>query len=139
MAIDVDQIYYDKLSEFGNIVADKSIYERVLSYSPYHIPLVMTENRPITDILLCCDNDSPYKYHSRKMISKIREVTYGDPLYAFYREFPTNMYTEEQKQAEMHSFLINSLLYNVWDLNFYLWKDVFISIYRLFNVLNQEY
>ena len=95
MAIDVDQIYYDKLSEFGNIVADKSVYERVLSFSPYHIPLVMTENRPITDILLCCDTDSPYKYHSRKMIAKIREVTYRDPLYAYYREFPINMYTEE--------------------------------------------
>ena len=52
------------------------------------MPLVMDENRPITDILLTVDAESPYKYHARKLISKIREVGNKDPLYAFYREFP---------------------------------------------------
>ena len=112
MSLDMDEIYHAKITEFGNIVPDKHVYERVLKFSPYHMPLVMTENRPISDILLCCDQDSPYKYHSRKLIAKLREISAQDPLYAFYREFPSKMYTEEQKQAEMYAFLINSLLYN---------------------------
>ena len=83
-----------------------------MSFSPYHMPMIMTENRPITDILLCCDTKSPYKYHARKMIAKIRETSAYDPLYAFYREFPDKMYSEEQKISEMYSFLVNSLLFN---------------------------
>ena len=107
-----DEIYFQKLTEFGDIASDRGAFERVMSFSPYHMPMLMTENRPITDILLCCDTDSPYKYHSRKMIAKIRETSAFDPLYAFYREFPDKMYSEEQKYAEMYSFLVNSLLYN---------------------------
>ena len=95
MDLDRDETYFDKLTEFGNIVSSRDVYDRALSYSPYHMPLVMTENRPISDILLCCDEESPYKYHSRKLIAKIREVTSADPLYAYYREIPSKMYTEE--------------------------------------------
>ena len=76
------------------------------------MPLQIEKNRPISDILLTCDAESPYKYHSRKLISKVRETSVMDPMYAFYHEFPAQMYSDEQKQAEHFSFLINSLLFN---------------------------
>ena len=98
--------------EFGNISADRAAYERVLRYSPYHLPLEIEENRPITDLLLTVDEDWPYKYHARKLMSKVREASVRDPMYAFYHEFPSQMYSEEQKTAEHFSFLINSLLFN---------------------------
>ena len=68
--------------------------------------------RPITDMLLCVDEDDPFKYQSRKMISKMRDIFRDDPLYAFYREFPSKMYSQEQKEGEMMSFLVQSLIYN---------------------------
>jgi hypothetical protein len=46
------------------------------------------------------------------MIAKLREVFNADPIYAFYREFPDKMFTQEQKNSEMLGFLINSLLFN---------------------------
>jgi hypothetical protein len=58
--------------------------------SPYHLPMI---NRPITDLLFCTDENDPLKYHSRKMVCKIRDIFKEEPLYAFYREFPTKMYT----------------------------------------------
>jgi hypothetical protein len=69
-------------------------------------------NRPITDLLLCVDAEDPLKYHSRKMVCKLRDIYQKEPLYAFYREFSARMYTQEQKNAEMCSFLINALHYN---------------------------
>ena len=51
------------------------------------------QNRPITDFLFCTDTDDSVKYHSRKMLCKIRDIFNEDPLYAFYREFPQQMYT----------------------------------------------
>ena len=102
-----------KLTEFGNISADRAAYERVLRYSPYHLPLIIEENRPITDILVTVDQEWPYKYHARKLISKVREVSASDPMYAFYHEFPSQMYSDEQKTAEHFSFLINSLIFNI--------------------------
>ena len=89
LALQNERVKLAKLTEFGNIAASQSTYERVLSYSPYHIPLLMNTNRPISDILITCDEDSPYKYHSRKLISKIREASMMDPMYTFYHEFPT--------------------------------------------------
>ena len=56
----------------------------MLGYSPYHLPLSMKENRPITDILVTCDAEWPYKYHARKLIAKLRETGSSDPMYAFY-------------------------------------------------------
>ena len=44
----------------------------------------MKENRPITDILVTCDAEWPYKYHARKLIAKLRETGSSDPMYAFY-------------------------------------------------------
>ncbi len=64
------------------------------------------QNRPISYIMFCTDINDPLKYHSRKMLCKIRDIFNADPLYAFYREFPTQMYTQEQKRAEMYSFLV---------------------------------
>ena len=78
----------DKLMEFGNVIGDLTVYERLLRYSPYHMPLDMSKNRPISDLLLTCDSESPYKYHARKLICKIRETSATDPMYAFYHEFP---------------------------------------------------
>lgn len=80
--------------------------------SPYHMPLEMGSTKPITDMLLCVDEDNKAKYHTRKMVARIREVAALDPMYCFYREFSEKMYTEEQIHAEMVSFLINSLLFN---------------------------
>ena len=109
----MEQLYHDKMTEFGDIVSDAHAYERVLSYSPYHLPLSAGHpHRPITHIMITCDQHSPYRYHSRKLISKIREVCQADPLYAFYREYPEKMYSHEQKMAEHYAFLLNSLLYN---------------------------
>ena len=76
------------------------------------MPLVMEENRPLTDLLLTVDSDSPYRYHARKLIAKLRDVAYKDPLYAFYYEYPSQMYSEEQKLAQSYSFVINALLFN---------------------------
>lgn len=101
-----------KLMEFGNISSDIEAYKRVLGISPYHLPLRMDNNRPITDFLLTVDQEWPQKYHARKLIAKVREASSTDPLYAFYHEFSTQMYSEEQKTAEHYSFLINALLFN---------------------------
>mmetsp|Transcript_3225 Transcript_3225/g.4186 ORF Transcript_3225/g.4186 Transcript_3225/m.4186 type:complete len:105 (+) Transcript_3225:185-499(+) len=101
-----------KLTEFGNIAADRQAYERVLRFSPYHMPLEMERNRPISDFLLTCDEESPYKYHARKLICKVRETSVMDPMYTFYHEFPAQMYSEEQKEAEHFAFLLNSLRFN---------------------------
>ena len=68
--------------------------------------------RPITDLLFCVDQDDPFKYHSRKMISKLRDIYNREPLYAFYREFPEDMFSPAQKNAEMYSFLVSSVLFN---------------------------
>ena len=76
------------------------------------MPLVLDENRPLTDILLTVDAASPYKYHARKLIAKLRDVAYKDPLYAFYHEYPSQMYSEQQKLAQSYSFLVNALLFN---------------------------
>ena len=84
-----------KKMEFGNILADQNAYENVLRYSPYHMPLDMKENRPISDILITADQSWKYKYHARKLISKLREASMHDPLYAFYHEYPEQMYSEE--------------------------------------------
>jgi len=83
--------------EFGNVAADREAYERVLRYSPYHMPLAMESNRPITDMLVTCDEEWPYKYHARKLMCKLRETSIMDPMYAFYREYPAQMYSDEQK------------------------------------------
>ena len=111
-AIHAEKVKIAKLMEFGNIAANPESYERVLRYSPYHLPLDMKENRPITDLLLTVDEAWPYKYHARKMISKVREASARDPMYAFYHEFASQMYSEEQKIAQHYSFLINALLFN---------------------------
>ena len=95
--LQIDKVKLAKQMEFGNIAADREAYERVLRFSPYHMPLNMQKNRPISDILLTCDQDWPYKYHARKMICKIRETSAADPMYAFYHEFAAQMYSEEQK------------------------------------------
>ena len=105
----IDKIKMAKLMEFGNIAADQLAYENVLKYSPYHMPLDIEEARPITNILITCDEDWPYKYHARKLICKIREASVSDPLFALYHEFPSQMYNEQQKDAEHFSFLIDTL------------------------------
>ena len=53
------------------------------------------QNRPITDLIFCTDVNDKMKYHSRKMICKLRDIFGEEPLYSFYREFPEKMYTEE--------------------------------------------
>ena len=54
--------------------------------------------RPITDMLLCVDAENSLKYHSRKMMCKLRDIfddgVNNDHLYAFYREFPPQQYTQ---------------------------------------------
>lgn len=112
LALQQEKVKMDKLMEFGNVVADIEAYRRLLRFSPYHMPLVIEKNRPITDLLLTCDSEFPYKYHARKLICKIRETSVMDPLYAFLHEFPAQMYSKEQKEAEHFSFLINALLFN---------------------------
>lgn len=70
------QFTFSQQQEFGTI--DEYL-------SPYHLPM---PHRPITDLLFCVDAQSPLKYHSRKMICKLRDIYQEDALYAFYREFP---------------------------------------------------
>ena len=113
MDLSVEKIRIAKQLEFGNINADVEAYKRLLTISPYHLPLHMKANRPISDILLTVDSDWPLKYHSRKLIAKIRDASASDPMYAFYQEFSPQMYSEEQKRAHLYSFLINALLFNV--------------------------
>lgn len=76
------------------------------------MPLDVSQNRPISDIMITTDLQSPLKYHSRKMICKLREACVTDPLYAFYREFDSQMFSEEQKRGEHFAFLVNALLFN---------------------------
>jgi hypothetical protein len=61
-----------------------------MDLSPYHLPMQI---KPVTDIFLCCEEQHKYKYHSRKMIAKLREVYAYDPMFAFYREFSSKMYS----------------------------------------------
>jgi hypothetical protein len=68
--------------------------------------------RPITDLLFCVDSQDPFKYQSRKMISKLRESYQEKPLHAFYREFPEEIYEASEKNAEMYSFLARSVLFD---------------------------
>ena len=91
----LEKVKMAKLMEFGNIVASTDAYERLLKYSPYHMSLDMDENRPISDVMMTCDAEWPYKYHARKMIAKVRDASYYDPMYAFYHEFPSQMYSDE--------------------------------------------
>ena len=46
------------------------------------------------------------------MICKLRDIYNEEPLYSFYREFPSSMYSDAQKEAEMYSFLANAVLFN---------------------------
>ena len=112
-SIQSEKVKMAKLMEFGNITADQNAYEKLLRYSPYHMPLDMEENRPISDILITCDEANKYKYHARKLMCKLRDASKHDPMYAFYHEYPRQMYSEEQKMAEHYGFLINALLFNV--------------------------
>lgn len=82
------------IKEFGNFT-NRETYRNMLSLSPYHLPMDKANYRPITDLLICCE-DNPHKYHARKMIAKLREVYAKEPLYAFFREFGSKMYTEDQ-------------------------------------------
>ena len=93
--IAAEKVRMAKMMEYGNISSDVEAYKRVLNLSPYHMPLLMAENRPISDILMTVDSDWPQKYHARKMIAKVREASSTDPLYAFYHEFSAQMYSEE--------------------------------------------
>jgi hypothetical protein len=59
------------------------------------------ENRPMTDLLISVDEElGKERYHARKMVAKLRDVYNHKPLYAFYREFSSKMYSESQKQCE---------------------------------------
>ena len=91
----LDQLVMDMTKEYGNF-SKKEVYENLIRLSPYHLPMHVSQNRPITDLLICCEEQYNFKYHSRKMIAKLREVYASDPLYAFFREFPSKMYTEDQ-------------------------------------------
>lgn len=68
----------------------------LIRLSPYHLPMHVRYNRPVSDLLICCEEQNTLKYHSRKMTAKLREIYASDPLYSFYREFPSKMYTDEQ-------------------------------------------
>ena len=70
------------------------------------------ERRPISDILVTVDKDFAHKYHARKLTAKLRHMFSHEPLYQFYKEYPTKMFTREQVLADHQAFLINSLLYN---------------------------
>lgn len=84
------------IKEFGDF-AKMDAYGRIVNLSPYYMPLdamVAKKNRPITDLLICCEEDDPLKYHSRKLVAKLRESYAQDPLYCFYREFAAKMYSD---------------------------------------------
>lgn len=112
VAYEAEKILMAKHMEFGNIIADKAAYDNVLKFSPYHMPLDMQENRPISDLLITADESYKNKYHARKLIAKLREASMFDPMFAFYHEYPDQMYSEQQKMAEHYAFLINALLFN---------------------------
>lgn len=62
---DLADLQYSATVEFGKSLEDRHMM------SPYHIPM---PHRPITDLLLCTDVDDPFKYHSRKMVCKLRDI-----------------------------------------------------------------
>ena len=68
--VDHDIRHYDKLQEFGD-PQNKVFYEAHKMYSPYHMPTI-DETAMNTDLLVCVDEENKHKYHSRKLICKLR-------------------------------------------------------------------
>jgi protease II len=63
------------IREFGDF-SKTDAYSRIMGLSPYHVPLdalVAQQSRPKTDLMICCEEDYPLKYHSRKLVAKLRE------------------------------------------------------------------
>jgi protease II len=83
----------EAIKEFGDF-SNKEAYRQMLSMSPYHMPIDPAQARPITDLLICCE-EGPMTYHSRKLIARLRDEFAQEPLRAFYREFAQKMYTSE--------------------------------------------
>jgi len=81
------ELLFEQRKEFGNIAASLSLYDECFTdLSPYHLSL--KRGRPITDLLVCVDEENDYVYHSRKLVAKLRDIYAEDPLYMFYRQFP---------------------------------------------------
>jgi len=92
--IEYEELLYNKNKEFGNIMQSREVYEAVQRYSPYHM-FMSEDNRPMTDLLISVDEElGRERYHARKMVAKLRDVYNNKPLYAFYREFSSKMYTD---------------------------------------------
>ena len=109
-AVEHDLRHYDKLFEFGDPQV-KAFYEAHKLISPYRMPV--TDARALnTDLMVCVDQDFPYVYHSRKLICKLREVYNKDNIWIFYKEYPRNSLTPDERDANQDSFLINSQLFN---------------------------
>ena len=72
---------------------------------------IMDMDQLHTDLLICADEEDAYLYHSRKIISKLRQVYNKENSWLFYREFPRKAYTDTEKYVNMQSFLINSLIF----------------------------
>lgn len=65
-----------------------------------------------TDLLICCDEDFPYLYHSRKLICKLRQMYGKQNSWFFYKEYRSKECEEDEKFFNQASFLVNSLLFN---------------------------
>ena len=105
-----DQRHFDKTFEFGD-PGNRLFYESHKIISPYHIP-VLDESSLYTDLLVCVDGENPLKYHSRKLMGKLRQHFGKDNSWVFYKEFREQELSHREKMAYMQSFLINTLLFN---------------------------
>ena len=65
-----------------------------------------------TDLYICVDEKFKYKYHARKLICKLREVYGKENSHNFYREYGFKGHTQDEKDANQYSFIVNSLLFN---------------------------
>ena len=60
-----------------------------------------------TNLLLTCDKDYRYKYHSRKLMGKLRQLLKKENSWLFYNEYKP----DDHRHANHASFIIHSLLF----------------------------
>jgi hypothetical protein len=66
----------------------------------------------VTDLLICVEDDFKEKYHAQKLICKLRQIYNKENSFNFYQEYGLKAHTEQEKDANQYSFIINSLLFN---------------------------
>jgi hypothetical protein len=109
-SLEHDMRHFEKLREFGD-PHNRLFYESQKLISPYHMP-VMDRSQLHTDLMICVDEEFPYLYHSRKLVSKLRTIYNKENSWVFYKEYRQKSCTPDEKYANQISFLVNSLMFN---------------------------